>query len=218
MKNKITLASIGLLLSINVHASLPPVAIIEDINASGNTLSFMDYVNEGQIIKLGSTGKLVIGYLNSCLRETITGGTVTVGAHQSNVSKGQLLREDVECDGGNAKLSGQQAATSGALAFRGTKKSKIGVRKPDLTIFGASPVIRLQQSNANITIERMDQQSKPYVYQLKGKHIDLADKNISLSLGGVYRVAIDGGNSKTFKVDKYAKMGKISIVSRLIDL
>ncbi len=214
-----TIAAVTLLLSnINSFADSAPVAIIEEIQAQNSSLSFMDYVNEGHVIKLGSKGKLIIGYLNSCRRETITGGTVTVGSLQSNVIKGQLLREDVECDGGNANLTGQVAATSGALAFRGAPKSKIGIRNPDLTIYGTSPVIRLKKSNANITIERTDQHEKQYTYQLKGKHIDLASKNISLSLGGVYRIVVKGGKSKTFKVDKYAEKGAIPIVSRLIDL
>jgi len=218
MKFSTIFASVGLLISLNAHAGLAPVAIIEDIEATGSKLSFMDYVNEGEVIKLGGTGKLVIGYMNSCRRETITGGTVTVGALQSKVNQGQLLREDVECDGGNAKLSGQQAATSGALAFRGSPKSKVGIGKADITIYGTAPVIRVKRANTDITIERMDQHSKTYSYHIKGRHIDLADERLSLPLGGVYRISVKGGNSKTFKVDKYSEMGKISIVSRLIDL
>jgi len=218
MKNTAIFALLGLSISINAHAGVSPVAIIEDINAKESTLSFMDYVNEGQVIKLGTSGKLVIGYLNSCQRETITGGTVTIGAEKSKVSKGQLLSEDVECNGGNATLSGQQAATSGALAFRGTAKSNIGIRKPDLTIYGTAPVVRTKQANADITIERVDKKGKTHTFQLKGKHIDLADRKLSLSLGGTYRIEVKGGNSKTFLVDKYAETGKISVVSRLIDL
>ena len=218
MKIKNILASISLLISFSAHADLPPVAIIEDIEANGATLSFMDYVSEGQIIQLGKTGKLVIGYLNSCRRETITGGTVIIGSLQSKVNKGQLLREDVECNGGNATLSGQQAATSGALAFRGSGKAKVGISNADLTIFGTAPVIRTTRTNTDITIERMDQREKPYTYHIRGAHIDLADEKLSLSLGGTYRINITDGNSKTFKVNKYAEMGKISIVSRLIDL
>lgn len=218
MKIQTIAALIILLNSSNVLADITPVAIIEDIQGHDSQLSFMDYVNEGLVIKLGNNGKLVIGYLRSCRRETITGGTVTVGTLQSNVDNGQLLREDVECDGGSANLSGQVAATSGALAFRGASKTQIGIRKPELTVYGTSPVIRLKQANAEITIERTDKRSKQYSYKLKGKHIDLADKKLSLSLGGIYKITIKGGKSKTFKVDKYAEQGKIPIVSRLIDL
>lgn len=218
MKIQTIAASLLLLNSINAFAGSAPVAIIEDIQSDSSQLSFMDYVNQGRVIKLGDKGRLVIGYLNSCRRETITGGTVTIGLLQSHVEKGQLLREDVECDGGNAKLTGQVAATSGALAFRGTSKAKVGIRKTDLTIYGTSPVIRLKQSHAEITIERTDQRDKQYSYTVNGKHLDLADQHLSLASGGVYRIAVKGGKSKTFKVDKYAEHGKIPIVSRLIDL
>jgi len=218
MKFTTILASAGLFISSHAIAGLSPVAIIEDIQADTSTVSFMDYVNEGQIIQLGATGKLIIGYLNSCRRETITGGTVTIGLLQSSVNKGQLLREDVECDGGNAKLSGQQSVSSGAFAVRSAAQAKIGIGKSELTIYGRSPVIRLKQINSNITIERMDKRSRQYTYQLKGKYIDLANKNLSLALGGVYRVSVENGISKTFKVDKYAEAGKISILSRLINL
>ncbi len=218
MKIQTIAALVILLNSSSVLADIAPVAIIEDIQGHDSQLSFMDYVNEGRVIKLGDSGKLIIGYLRSCRRETITGGTVTVGMLQSKVVKGQLLREDVECDGGNANLSGQVAATSGALAFRGTTKSQVGMRQPELTIYGTSPVIRLKQANAEIIIERTDKRGKQYSYKLKGKHIDLADKKLSLSLGGTYKIAVKGGKSKSFKVDKYAERGKIPIVSRLIDL
>jgi len=218
MKLSAIITVISLIISINAMAGLPPVAIIEDIQAKGSKLSFMDYVNEGRVIQLGSKGKLIIGYLHSCRRETITGGTVTIGSMQSRVDKGELLREDVECDGGNAKLSGQQAATSGALAFRGSPKAKVGIGKADLTIYGTAPVIRTSQANASITIERMDKRSQRLSYQVKANHIDLADHKVSLVNGGLYRITVKNGASKTFKVDKYAETGKISIVSRLIDL
>jgi len=218
MKTKISLITLGMFFSIAGFCDTSPSAIIEEIETNSSDLSFMDYVSEGQQIKLGSNGKLVLGYLASCRRETIKGGTVTIGRLQSNVHKGQLLRQDVECDGGDAKLTGQVAATSGAMAFRGANKSNIGMRKPALTLYGTSPVIRLQQTGAEITIERTDQQGKQFTYQLKGKHLDLADKNVSLSLGGIYKIAVKNGPSTTFKVDKYAEKGKIPIVSRLINL
>ena len=219
MKINVFIAIIGISLSTQVLAGLSPVAIVEDIQADGSKLSFMDYVTEGRVIQLGKHGKVTLGYLNSCRRETITGGTVKVGARKSDVKDGSVLGEVVECDGGDANLSGQQAATSGALAFRGAApKQKIGLAKAELTIYGTAPVVRLKQSNTEITIERVDKRSKTYRYHIPGKYIDLADKRLSLELGGIYRIRAHNGASKTFKIDKYAEMGKISIVSRLIDL
>lgn len=50
----------------------------------------MDYVEPGQVIRLGAADGLVLGYLKSCWRETITGGTVTVGTEQSQVAGGEV--------------------------------------------------------------------------------------------------------------------------------
>jgi hypothetical protein len=189
-----------------------PAAIVEDIQAQSTGLSFMDYVNEGQVIKLGNEENITLGYMESCQREVITGGTVTVGKNQSTVSKGQLLREEVECNGGQAKLSGQQAGTSGALAFRSGSASS----KPDVTIYGTAPVFRLNKANGEVTVAPVNRRGKSHTIEVKGHHVDLADKNISLS-PGVYK-AQAGDNSKVFKVHHRAEPGKAPIITRLVDL
>ena len=56
-----------------------PAAIVEEIDATGATLSQFDYVVPGRVIDLEPTGTLTLGYLASCERERIQGGTVTVG-------------------------------------------------------------------------------------------------------------------------------------------
>jgi len=217
MQLKLIVATIGFIFSSSLAAAKGPVAIIENIENAQSPLAFMDYVTEGQVIELGTNGRLVMGYLASCRRETISGGTITVGQQQSKVTKGQVLLEDVECDGGNAQLTGQQAAASAALAFRGTKK-KVGLRKTDITVYGTSPVVLLRQANAEINIERTDQHSSPITIQVTGKHIDLADRHIELVKGGLYTIRAKTGQGLSFKVDKYALHGKIAIVSRLIEL
>ena len=45
----------------------------------------MDYVVPGQVIKLGAGAKVIIGYMKSCWRETISGMTAIVGAEESSV-------------------------------------------------------------------------------------------------------------------------------------
>ena len=78
----------------------------------------MDYVEPGQVIKLGPHDTLVIGYLKSCWHETITGGTVTVGAAESDVQGGQVERSQTTCDGGKMLLTSQLADASAGAAFR----------------------------------------------------------------------------------------------------
>lgn len=213
MKNSQILGAIIGFTAIGIVQAATPVAIVEDIQAKDAGISFMDYVHAGQVIKLGKQETLILGYLESCRRETITGGTVTIGTMQSKISKGQLMREDVECDGGQARLSGQQAGTSGALAFR---SGSAGLAQPEVTIYGSAPVFRLHTPDATITVEPFRHRGRSHTIEVHGQHVDLADKNISLP-PGIYKVTA-GDNSKLFKVHHRAEPGKGPIITRLVDL
>jgi hypothetical protein len=94
------------------------VALVE--SASGNSLSVesMDYVRVGQIIRLGRHGTIVLTYLGSCLRETITGGTVTVGTDWSEVQSGDVQRLRGDCGASKFALTGTQSPIAGRT-FRG---------------------------------------------------------------------------------------------------
>src|SRR5262245_29898379 len=91
------------------------VAIVEEIQAAGNTLRVMDYLEAGQRIELNPGESVILGYLASCWRERITGGVILVGAEQSEVQGGQVKRSRVECDGGNLQLSERVGGESGVL-------------------------------------------------------------------------------------------------------
>ena len=95
-------------------APLVPTALVEDVKSASADIEFMDYVGTGQVIRLGPQDVLVLSYLKSCEHETITGGTVRVGTDKSEVEGGQIARAKVPCNGGNMKLSAQQANASGA--------------------------------------------------------------------------------------------------------
>ncbi len=69
-----------------------PAAVIEDIVGSPPNIQFMDYVEPGQVIKLGQQDTIVISYLKSCQHEKITGGTVTVVSAKSEVQGGPVER------------------------------------------------------------------------------------------------------------------------------
>ena len=105
---------------VSAHAPAPlvPTALVEDVKSATADIEFMDYVGNGQVIKLEPGDVLVLSYLKSCEHETITGGTVMVGAERSDVQDGQVVRAKVPCDGGKIRLSSQQASKSAASAFR----------------------------------------------------------------------------------------------------
>ena len=117
-----------------------PAAVVEEIQGSVPGVAFMDYVDPGQVIRLGAHDRIVLGYLQSCWRETINGGTVTVGAEQSEVAGGEVARAKVACEGGKMMLSAELAGKSGAMVFRQAPKPQAvaAVPHPEFTLYGLS--------------------------------------------------------------------------------
>ena len=70
-----------------------PVAVVEDVRGSPPGVELMAYVTAGQTIRLGREDTIVLSYLKSCARETITAGQVTVGSEHSVVEAGRINRE-----------------------------------------------------------------------------------------------------------------------------
>lgn len=194
-----------------------PVAIVEDVQAATAGVEIMDFLQSGQKITLAKGESLTIGYMDSCKRERIKGGEITIGKSQSTVSNGQVIREDVECDGGQANLTGQASAKSGALAFRSAGSSAIGLQKPKINIYGSAPVIVLPIANQHIVIESITGKPDRHELDVKGKYIDLADHNIELYPGQTYKVEANG-MSTTFRIATPAEPGKAPLVSRLVRL
>ncbi len=203
-------------------APLVPTALVEDVKSASADIEFMDYVGTGQVIKLEPKDVLVLSYLKSCEHETITGGTVRVGMDKSDVEGGKVARSKVPCNGGNMKLSAQQANASGASSFRLQNASF------DPTIYGLPPVVQIPKMRAgearSLVIERqINGQAKPnerFAVELdeqlaNGGFYDLAKSNIKLKRGAIYTATL-GSRKMTFKVDGKAKSGKTPVVSRLL--
>jgi len=95
------------------------VALVEQVTGSPPGVEFMDYVRAGQIIRLGSHQTIVLAYVSSCLRETITGpGTVTIGTDRSDVQSAEVRRTRGQCNVGKAIVPDVQGEF-GARSFRG---------------------------------------------------------------------------------------------------
>jgi hypothetical protein len=173
-------------------AAADPVALIEALSGAPQGIVLMDYLTEGQTIRLGAKDALVIDYLQSCIREKITGGTVTIGAEQSVVAGGRVERQKVQCDGVPLKLSRDQAAKSGVVVFRGPPNPKI--LPSDIVIerrlYGASPLIDLK-GETNVLVERLDGPRDtldikiPSARLLRGTFYDFAVDGRALSPGGI---------------------------------
>jgi hypothetical protein len=203
-------------------AAQSPVAIVEEIEAPAAGVEFMDYLFPGQVIRLGLNGRIVVSYFDSCWRESVLAGTVTIGRDQSQVSEGRIDRAKYLCAGGKMQLSGEQAKHSGGMTFRapvrkGTEKQ--AQPEPQL-VHGSAPVFDLQHPGT-LTIERIDapgekfEQAIAAEHLLRGSFFDLARVDRSLAQGGLYR-ARHGGRLIVFRIAPDAKPGAGPVAGRLV--
>ena len=148
---------VGVLALATSAAAQVPVAIVEDVQGKVDGVEFMDYVAPGKVIKLGPKASVVLGYMKSCWRETITGGTVVVGAEQSMVHLGDTQRVKVDCDVNAAQLSDREASQSAATTFRALAPGQraASAPPPQLTLYGLSPVVEVK-GDGTLVIERID--------------------------------------------------------------
>ena len=120
-------------------AAQSPVAIVEDVQGRVDGVEFMDYVAPGKVIKLGPKATIVLGYMKSCWRETITGGVVVVGPEQSAVQAGDVQRIKVPCDAGVVQLSEREAKQGAATTIRAIVARAPPLKRP--TVCGSRPVV-----------------------------------------------------------------------------
>jgi hypothetical protein len=217
----LALAGLALVLSLAAaRAEDGQVALVEDISKPADGVDFMDVLSLGKVIRLGPKDTLILGYLKSCQREVITGGTVTVGAEQSTVAGGKVERRKVECDGGHMRLTADQSAKSGAMVFRGAPGK---LPAPQITLYGASPVISLATGGGTVTIERLDKQGdrREVVIAAGGpmhsSFYDFARHDARLAAGGLYR-ATSGGRELVFKIAPDAQPGVTPLIGRAFRL
>ncbi len=210
----------GLLGLVTSAAAQVPVAVVEDVIGNPEGVEFMDYVTPKQVIKLGPSDTIVLGYMKSCWRETITGGTVVVGQETSLVHQSKVERVKVDCAGTRLDLSEGQARESAATVVRKIQPVEPTEQQPEVTIYGRSPIIEVGRGG-RLVIERLDQRGEHHAVTvrghalLRGRFYDSARARIALTPGAVY-VARFGNQDIVFKVDRKAESGSTPIVGRLL--
>jgi hypothetical protein len=160
--------------------------------------------------------------MNSCWRETITGGTVVVGAEQSMVHQGEITRAKVDCDAGRAEVTSRQARESAATVFRSLQPAQRAETPPQVTLYGLSPIVEIKDGG-KLVVERLDRRGERHEVAVRGKSLqrgkfyDFAKAQKALSPGGVY-AATAGDRMIVFKIAPDAKPGSTPIVGRLLRL
>jgi hypothetical protein len=204
------LGGIAAIIWMTAALAAEPVAVVEDVSGQLSGVDFMDYVESGKVIKLGSRGRIVLGYLKSCWRETITGGTVTVGTEQSRVQSGSVERVRVKCDGGRMELIPEEAVESAGVISRSMGKQPDNRPKflPQVTLYARIPMVDVR-AGGTLLIERIDKPGERLTFTVepsqlvRGAFYDFASTNWVLAAGGVYRVTL-GAKQIVFKVDAEA--------------
>jgi hypothetical protein len=199
-------------------AAESPVAIVEEVQGKVTGADLMDYVTPRTVIKLGQNGAIVLGYMDSCWREKITGiGTVIVGTDESSVHLADVKREKMECDAGHSHATARETSEVAATIVR-SMGSNVSL-SPQVMLYGASPLVDAK-GRGTLTMERLDvtgerQQIELNGSQLKGRFFDFATTNRALTPGGTY-LATFGTSKIVFRIDSQAKSGTTPIVGRLL--
>jgi len=223
MKRAIAIC-IGLMALASPAAAQSPVAVVEDVQGKVTGAEFMDYVTPKTVIKIATGGSVVISYMKSCQREKISGlGTVIIGTDESFVQFADVKREKTECDSAQSHATTKATSEAAATVLRSLNEDKNAAAKikPQLTIYGTSPVVEAK-GKGTLVVERLDikgerQQIELTGSQAKGKFYDFAGTSKTLTAGGTY-AATFGTSKIVFRVDPQAKAGATPIVGRLIRL
>jgi hypothetical protein len=199
-----------------------PVAVVEDVQGKVTGAEFMDYVAPGQVIKLGPGGSIVLSYMKSCWRETISGvGTVIVGTEESAVHLAEFKAGKVPCDPDQTQKIAKEVGEGAATVVRSLRDSAPKEPTP-LVLHGQSPVIAVSD-RGRLIVERIDVKGEHYEVDLakatlvRGKFYDFAKANTALKPGGTY-AAILKSKRIVFQVDTSAEPGAGPIVGRLVSL
>jgi|SRR6516165_1908419 len=100
------------------------VALIEGLTSPSQRVELMVYAHVGQVIHLNTDQTMVLSYRDTCIRETITGGTITIGTGQSEVrSAARLERVQNTCE--LRKVDVSRTEGHGGRAFRGLSAAPV---------------------------------------------------------------------------------------------
>ena len=215
-------ACAGFLMLVAPAAAESPVAVIEEVQGKVTGAEFMDYVTPKTVIKLGANSSVIISYMKSCRREKISGlGTVIVGTDESFVQFADVKSEKTECDSSQSNATTKETSEVAATVLRSVGKSASSTIKPQLTLYGTSPIVEAR-GRGTLVVERLDvkgerQQIELNGSQPKGKFYDFASVNRALAPGGIYSATFGSGKI-VFRIDSQAKPGATPIVGRLIRL
>lgn len=214
------LFSVACLLAPLAAGAASPVAVVENVEGEVG-VEFMDYVSAGQVIDLGSKGVLVLSYLKSCVRETITGGTVIALDAESLVQGGAVERSRPRCDSKHMALNSRQANQSAGTVYRSGPMDARSAKAEPLVLYGRSPMVQVDDRRSSLVIKSLDKAGQRIEVgitddvMVRGRFLDFAKAGVALRAGGHY-VASIGESQVEFRIHADAKTGATPVVGRLL--
>lgn len=181
----------------DVQAAGKATAVVEQGATADGEIQALDRLPAGTEFSLEASETMILAYPRSCIRETITGGKVTIGAEQSEVAGGEVVREEVKtCPEPRLALTAAESQESATIAFRG------GTRY----LFTQTPLLASRKGNLRIAIF----EGETLVREIKAadgvRTLDLAVEKLELEPGKAYRVQSDT-NTVLIEIDAGAKSG-----------
>jgi hypothetical protein len=191
-------------------------ALVESVSPPREDVRAFDLLAEGTVIELKPGETLVLGYMESCAHEEITGGRVTVGAIESKVEGGKIERTVTPCNGSVDPDSAAGSNEAAVVAIRGIGAANAeGVR----VVPAVQPVFVLQAgdvpSDPSLVIQRLDRQESAIRVSLFGRILDLRQTGMKLTPGGIYS-ATCGERRVAFKIADNAGVAKVVTLQRVV--
>lgn len=194
-----------MLLGAPAEAASRPVAIVEESTKTEGKGQPFDLLAEKDTVALAAGETMILGYLKSCVRETITGGSITVGTKESVVEGGKVIREKTECAVNKLALTADESQQSATIAFRGQVKH----------IYSRQPLIMAAKSES-VTIQPL-QGGESWKLAPESGRIDFRAVNLEMQPGMSYRVT--GAKAAiVVEVDAAATSAKTGALERVVIL
>lgn len=160
-----------------------PSAIVENVSYASDELFEFDYLFPGREISVPAGQTLVIGYLSSCVRETVTDGAIRIGDEQSE-GDALITRESMDCAGAATVAGADAQATALTAIFRGGEQAPVGGERP---VASTLPVFLVPHNAATLSISRLDADAPDISVNASGGVVDMAAAGAQpLTPGGVY--------------------------------
>jgi hypothetical protein len=187
------------------EAAPKAVAIVEDSMRNEGPGRAFDMLPENTVLDLAQGETIVLGYLKSCVRETITGGKVTVGQKESAVEGGKVAREKTECTETRLALTADESQQSATIAFRGQIKH----------VFTRQPLIVAEKSET-VKIEPIEG-GESWNLKPENGRIDFRAAKFEMQPGARYKVT-GAKAALIIEVDAAATTAKTGTLERVVVL